>query len=192
MDTAAKPFSNLTLNASFAYTDATIVDFPNGPCYWNNQSPGCSGPNPTAPAPFNIPNTANLAGQPLNNVPKFKYNLGGEYDQPVPNMPFSAFAGFAYTWQSAVNFSLSQDPITVQRAYGIANFSLGINDNNDHYKLTLFVDNAFDKRYSVGTGDITSGFLRAGGATVPGSSGTTATLARDAFRYFGGRIDVQF
>ena len=133
-----------------------------------------------------------LAGQPLNNVPKFKYNLGGEYEQPLPDMPFSAFAGFAYTWQSAVNFSLNQDPITVQRAYGIANFSLGINDNHDHYKLTLFVDNAFDKRYTVGISDITSGFLTAGGTPLPGSSGTTAMLARDAFRYFGGRIDVQF
>ena len=192
MDTAAKPISNLTLNASFAYTDATILSFPNGPCYWNNTSPGCNGPNPTAPPPFNVPNTANLAGQPLNNVPKFKYNLGGEYDQPLPDMPFSAFAGFAYTWQSAVNYSLSQDPVTVQRAYGIANFTLGINDNHDHYKLTLFVDNAFDKRYTVGISDITSGFLTAGGTPLPGSSGTTAMLARDAFRYFGGRIDVQF
>jgi iron complex outermembrane receptor protein len=192
MDAAAKPFSNLTLNASFAYTDATIIDFPNGPCYWNNKSPGCNGPNPTLPAPRNVPNTADLAGQPLNNVPKFKYNLGGEYDQPLPDMPFSAFAGFAYTWQSAVNFSLNQDPITVQRAYGIANFSLGINDYHDHYKLSLFVNNAFDKRYSVGTGDITSGFLLAGGTARPGSSGTSAMLARDAFRYFGGRIDVQF
>jgi iron complex outermembrane receptor protein len=138
------------------------------------------------------PNTANLAGKPLNNVPKVKYNLGGQYDQPLPGMPFGAFAGFAYTWQSAVNFSLSQDPITVQRAYGIANFILGINDNHDHYKLTLFVDNAFDKRYAVGINDITSGFLRAGGTAAPGSSGTSAMLARDAFRYFGGRIDVQF
>jgi iron complex outermembrane receptor protein len=183
MDTAAKPFPNLTLNASFAYTDATIVSFPNGPCYWNNTSPGCSGP------PANI---ANLAGKPLNNVPKVKYNLGGEYNQPLPGMPFGAFAGFAYTWQSAVNYSLSQDPVTVQRAYGIANFTLGINDNHDHYKLTLFVDNAFDKRYTVGISDITSGFLTAGGSPLPGSSGTTAILARDAFRYFGGRIDVQF
>jgi iron complex outermembrane receptor protein len=56
----------------------------------------------------------------------------------------------------------------------------------------LFVDNAFDKRYTVGISDITSGFLTAGGSPLPGSSGTTAMLARDAFRYFGGRIDVQF
>jgi iron complex outermembrane recepter protein len=91
-----------------------------------------------------------------------------------------------------VNYSLSQDPVTVQRAYGIANFTLGINDNHDHYKLTLFVDNAFDKHYTVGIGDITSGFLTAGGNPLPGSEGTSVTWARDSFRYFGGRIDVQF
>jgi hypothetical protein len=31
---------------------------------------------------------------------------------------------------------LSQDPPTVQKAYGIADFAIGINDNHGHYKVT--------------------------------------------------------
>ena len=181
IDSTAKATSNFTLNGSAAYTKATVVTFPNGPCYTGQTlAQGCY---------VDITNSKvqNLAGKPLNNVPKFKFDLGGEYDQPLPGMPFGAFAGFDYRWQSAVNFSLSQDPVTVQRAYGIADFSLGINDNHDHYKVTLFVDNAFDKRYYVGISDGTAGF-----SGITGATGTGATLARDTFRYWGGRIDVQF
>jgi iron complex outermembrane receptor protein len=130
----------------------------------------------------------NLAGKPLNNVPKFKFNVGGEYDQPLGSLPFGAFATVAYSWQDDVNFTLSQDPRTVQKAYGIANFGIGINDNNGHYKLTAFVDNAFDKHYATGLIDGTAGFS-APGVTALGSSWTPA---RDSFRYFGGRIDVSF
>jgi iron complex outermembrane receptor protein len=132
----------------------------------------------------------NLAGKPLNNVPKAKGNIGGEYDQPLPGLPFGAFAGFALRYQSAVNFTLSQDPRTIQGGYAGADFSLGLNDNNDHYKVTLFVNNAFDKHYAVGLTDGTAGFSAAGGTAA--GVGNSWTLPRDAFRYWGGRVDVQF
>jgi len=59
----------------------------------------------------------------------------------------------------------------VQKAYGIADFSIGINDNNGHYKVTAFVDNALDKRYANGVGNTTSGF-----SGVPGALGSTWSL----------------
>jgi len=102
-------------------------------------------------------------------------------------MPFEGFAGFAYAWQDDVNFLLSQDPRTVQKAYGIANFSLGAHDGKDHFRVTAFVNNAFDKRYAVGLADTTSGFKG-----VAGAVGSTWTAPRDAFRYFGARVDVKF
>jgi len=181
IDASAKPVPNFTLNGSFAYTDATVAEFPNGPCY----------PNQTLDQGCYVDSTnsrvQNLAGKRLNNVPKVKFNVGGEYDQPLPGMPFSGFVGFTYVHQSAVNFTLSNDPRTVQPAYGIADFTLGINDNHDHYKVTVFVDNAFDKRYAVGLGDGTAGF-----SGITGALGSSWTPPRDAFRYFGGRVDVSF
>jgi iron complex outermembrane receptor protein len=130
----------------------------------------------------------NLAGKPLNNVPKAKGNLGGEYDQPLGTLPFGGFIGFGWRYQSAVNFSLTQDPRTIQAGYGVADFSVGVNDNHDHYKLTLFVTNAFDKHYAVGLTDGTAGFSAPGVTGV----GTGWTIPRDGFRYWGGRIDVKF
>ena len=184
IDAAAKATANFTLNGSFAYTGATVVEFPNGPCYTGQTlAEGCYVDNTNS-------RVQNLAGKPLNNVPKAKGNIGGEYDQPLPGVPFGAFAGFALRYQSAANFSLSQDPRTIQGGYAGADFSLGINDNHDHYKVTLFVNNAFDKHYAVGLTDGTAGFSAAGGAAA--GVGTSWTLPRDAFRYWGGRVDVQF
>jgi iron complex outermembrane recepter protein len=53
--------------------------------------------------------------------------------------------------------------------------------------VTAFVNNAFDKRYAVGLADTTSGFKG-----VASAVGSTWTPPRDAFRYFGARVDVKF
>jgi iron complex outermembrane recepter protein len=182
IDSAARVTRNFSLNAAFAYTDATVVSFKNGPCYTIAQTPA-----PVCYVDVTGSSVQDLAGKPLNNVPKYKFNLGGQYDQPLPNLPFGGFVAFAYRWQDDVNFSLSQDPLTVQKAYGIADISLGINDNSGHYKVTAFVDNVFNKQYAIGLNDTTSGFNG-----IPGAVGTTGTLPRDAFRYVGARFDVSF
>jgi iron complex outermembrane receptor protein len=189
VDAAAKATANFTLNGSFAYTQATVVRFPNGPCYTGQvvlpgtPAQGCYLDNTNS-------KVQNLAGKPLNNVPKAKGDIGGEYDHPLGGLPFGGFVSFDWRYQSKVNFTLSQDPRTIQGGYGIGNFSVGVNDNHDHYKLQLFVENAFNKPYATGLSDGTAGF------SIPGVSGsgvgTGWTIPRDAFRYFGGRVDVQF
>ena len=182
LDGAARVTSHFQLNGSFAYTKATVVSFPNGPCY-NGQTvaQGCS-------VDATNSKVQDLRGKSLNNVPRFKGNIGGEYDQPLGSLPLEGFLTFAYRIQSKVNFNLSQDPRTVQGGYGIADFSVGINDKNGHYKVTAFVDNAFDKNYATTIGNGTAGFS-APGVTAFGSSWG---LARDSFRYFGARFDVSF
>jgi iron complex outermembrane receptor protein len=181
IDTSAKVTANFTVNGAFAYTDATVAKFPNGPCYTGQTlAQGCY-------VDATNSSVQDLKGKPLNNVPKYKFNIGGEYDQPLPAVPFDSFVAFAYRWQDDVNFSLSQDPRTVQKAYGIADFSLGVNDKHDHYKVTLFVDNAFDKRYAESIGNTTSGF-----SGIAGALGSTWTVPRDGFRYYGARVDLSF
>jgi iron complex outermembrane receptor protein len=188
LDAQAKASADLTLTASYAYTRATVVQFADGPCY-NGEPVG------TAMGqcfPFDGGKAQNLAGARLNNVPLNKFDLGGEYDHALWGLPFGGFLTFDYRWQSAVNFSLSQDPRTIQGSYGIANFSAGINDNKDHYKVSLFVNNAFDKHYAEGIADTTSGFAPAGGGTVVGAYGSNWTPARDSFMYYGIRVDLKY
>jgi iron complex outermembrane receptor protein len=184
VDTAAKVTTNFQLNGSLAYTEATVAEFPNGPCYNNPSQTLAQGCYVDA----TNSRVQDLRGKPLNSVPKWKGNIGGEYDQPLGSLPFGAFATFAYRIQSKVNFSLSQDPRTIQGGYGIADFGVGINDNNGHYKVTAFIDNAFDKNYATSIGNGPAGFSAPG--VIP--LGTSWTPARDSFRYFGARIDVSF
>jgi iron complex outermembrane receptor protein len=200
-DAALKATANLTLNASYAYTRATVVTFNGAPCY-TGQTPA-QGCNPITTQEVNPadpnqtitvtgPTGQNLAGKALNNVPLNKFDIGGEYDHALGNLPFGGFLSFDSRFQSAVNFSLNQDPKTVQGAYGISNFSAGINDNHDHYRVSVFVDNAFNNHYAVSIADSLSGFAPAGGGSTTGLFGSTWTPARDSFRYYGARVDVKF
>jgi iron complex outermembrane receptor protein len=181
LDFAARVTANLSLNGSAAYTDATVEDFRNGPCY----------ASPTLPPSCYLDDTnsrvQNLKGKRLNNVPKYKFNVGGQYDFAVPGTPVDAFVALNYSWQDEVNFSLSQDPRTVQDAYGVTDLSLGVQDSTGRYKLTGFANNVFDERFAQGIGNTTSGF-----SGVTGALGSTWSIPRDGFRYFGARVDVKF
>jgi iron complex outermembrane receptor protein len=199
LDGVARITRNLRLNGAFAYTDATVVDFPNGPC--NNSQPATAA-LPLQPAGYvgapgecyRTPTTngrvQNLKGKRLNNVPKYKFSLGGQYDIDLPeNLPFKAFVGATVRWQDDVNYSLSQDPRTVQKTYSITDLTLGIADRDGKYKLTAFANNLFDKRYAQGLGNGTSGYSN---PAIPTAQGRTWFPGRDAFRYFGARLDVNF
>jgi len=195
LDGVARLTKNFRLNGAFAYTDATVQDFPNGPCF-SGQATTVSTDIAFVGAPgecYSTPRTngrvQNLHGKRLNNVPKFKFNIGGQYDIDLPGMPFKAFVGANLRWQDDINFSLSQDPRTVQKAYGITDLTLGINDLQGRYKLTAFANNLFDKRYAQGLGNGTSGYSN---PAIPTAVGKTWFPGRDAFRYFGARLDVNF
>jgi hypothetical protein len=67
VDALARITSRLRLNAAGAYTDATVIEFPNGPCY-NNQALSAGG--------CHLDNTnsrvQDLAGERLNNTPEWE------------------------------------------------------------------------------------------------------------------------
>jgi len=184
VDFIARPTKRLRINGSGAFMDAKIVEFPFGPCYGGQTlAQGCF-PDPRVTT--NPGKVQNLAGKQLNNAPRFKFNIGGEYDFPLGG-DFGGLVTLNYRWQDKVNFSLSQDPVSVQPAYGVFDAAVGLT-SGEHYKLTVFVNNAFDKHYGVGIGNTTSGF------SAPGvvASGTSWQPARDSFRYVGIRLDAGF
>jgi iron complex outermembrane receptor protein len=195
LDAVARLTKNFRLNGAFAYTDATVQDFANGPCF-SGQPTTTSTDIGFVGAPgecYSTPRTngrvQNLHGKRLNNVPKYKFNIGGQYDIDLPGMPFKGFVGANVRWQDDINFSLSQDPRTIQKAYGITDLTLGIADIQGRYKVTAFANNLFDKRYAQGLGNGTSGYSN---PAIPTATGKTWFPGRDAFRYFGARLDVNF
>ncbi|MGB9991565.1 TonB-dependent receptor [Massilia sp. SM-13] len=187
----------LQLNGSLAYTEATIREFRNGPCYnvLNAAGTGSTpGPGCVRSPEFNNTNVQDLAGKTLPNAPKVKVNLGGQYDIPLASQNFNAFVSGTTRFQSRTQFSLNQDPMTIQGAYSITNLSFGINDKKGRYKASFFVNNLFDKRYAAGLNNsIANSNWSPKAPNVPLAVNTTAWLPpRDFARYFGARLDMTF
>ncbi len=194
MDMTALVTSNLLVNLSYAYTKATITEFPNAPCYNVQGSPNggfnleCQLKNPL----YGNQNVQNLAGGLMPNAPKNKLYVDGQYDVRLSEQSFDGFITAAYRYQSRVLTNLNQDPSLAVEGYGILNMGVGVRDKKDKYKVSFFVNNVLDKHYA------NTGFTGAGSwsssspnPVVPVTN-TTWTPARDAFRYFGVRLDLRF
>jgi iron complex outermembrane recepter protein len=91
-----------------------------------------------------------LFGKPLFNAPKWNFSANGEYDVPVSYHNWKPFVTGSVRWQSQVVFNLLQDPDSVQKAYSLSDLAVGAQD--EHFKLTVFCNNVFDKSYALTRG----------------------------------------
>jgi iron complex outermembrane receptor protein len=197
MDGTLRVSRALLVNGSLAWMQATITEFENGPCYnvLNAAGTGATPGGKCAPNPkYNNSNVQNLAGATLPNAPKVKLNIGGQYDLALPDLGFDAFFTGAYRWQSRTQFSLNQDPVTIQPAYGIANAGFGLKDRQDRYRLSFFVNNLFDKRYAAGLQNTIASGTWSSRAPNPVVAVNTVTWLppRYVSRYVGARMDPTF
>jgi hypothetical protein len=78
-----------------------------------------------------------LAGKTLPNAPKIKLNLGGQLDLPLASLPFNGFISGTTRYQSRTQYSLNQDPNTIQGAYSITNLSVGAADKHGLWKASM-------------------------------------------------------
>jgi iron complex outermembrane receptor protein len=176
IEASARPVRALRLDASAAYTDATIREFANAPCYTNQTvAQGCR--------PVGGSNFQDLSGSPLANSPKFKYSLAGAYDIALPSLPFDGFVTAEYTHQSAVMLDLLGTPISRQKAFGVVNASIGVAGRDEqNYRVALFVNNLFDQSYATSLG-----------YTGSSNAGAVAQLLpRNSRRYVGIRARMGF
>ena len=176
VEVSARPVRALRLDASAAYTDATIREFANAPCYTGQTlAQGCR--------PVGGSNFQDLSGKPLANAPKFKYSLAGAYDVALPSLPFDGFVTAEYTHQSAVMLDLLGTPISRQKAFGVVNASIGVAGRDEqNYRVALFVNNLFDQSYATSLG-----------YTGSSNAGAVAQLLpRNSRRYVGIRARMGF
>jgi iron complex outermembrane recepter protein len=187
VDVAAMVSPHLVLNAALAHTEATITSFVNGPCYTVANSPN-SGQNAECVVVSTTVRTADLTGKPMPNAPKWKANLGAKYDFILKDYSFNGFVTGSVRYQSDVITNINQDPSLAAPGRTITNIGFGIRDKKGAYRLTLFINNLFDKHYA------NTGFVGYPGysSALPGTGNSTWTPARDAFRYYGARLDLKF
>ena len=175
LDSVARISEDWRVGLSATYLDATITSFPAAQCYpLQTAAQGCVG----------TPGRQNLAGATPAQSPKWKMSADFNYTHPLGGGPFQLIASGAYSYQSQVNYSLNQDPQTIQKGYGILNLSGGFRNAKDHYEVSLFVNNVFDDKY------YTNIFDQAG--TYNNQLATQVLLPRDFKRYAGIRASYSF
>lgn len=124
-DLTAKLGRALTLNGSFAYTDAHVDNFicpPTG-------SSAC-----------------NVNGKPLPFAPKWKGFIRASYLVPISDR-FDIRLTTDASAQSEVQYSISQTPTTVQPGYGLWNAEIAL-VAHEGWELNFIVKNIANKSYS--------------------------------------------
>lgn len=169
---------NFTVNFGIAAIDATIKSFKGADCFAHQAILAPAGCVEVAPGV----SVQDLSGEDLANSPDLKVTLGGDLTIPMENSSYDGFVNFSYQWQDEVNFNLLRSPLAVQDAYGIFNLSVGINEKDDRYRVTLFAHNLFDQDYVTSISD--SNFF-----TQPIQQ---QQVPRGAERYLGLRLKYNF
>ncbi len=194
----------LNVNASYAYTEATIREWKAAACYTDpaNVRVGTTifaangslaGRNSKCFPAFtgDTAGVQNLAGAPMFNAPKHKLAITGVYDWRFPSLSFNAYINANIKYQSEIITNIIQDPDFYAPGYTVVDFGFGIKDKKDKYKLSFQVNNLFDKQYSTGGFGQTPSY-RGSGASPASVSITAWRPERDTWRYFTVRLDVKF
>ena len=176
LDVTALLSDNLLLNVGASWTDATIEEFGTAECYnGQTEAQGCIA-DPV------LGRIQDLAGKPLNNSPDLKVVVGLDYGFSVDEK-FDGFMRAHYQWQDEVNFSLTQDPLTVLGSYGILNLSAGVESTDGRYTVTAFVNNALDEFYVTALPNLSN---------LYGATALSQIVPRNAERIMGVRLKYNF
>jgi iron complex outermembrane recepter protein len=180
IELSAKPTEWLQLDSSAAYTDAVMNSFPIATNYSGQlgTDPAC-----IVVAASGLCSVQNRSGGRLPNSPKFKFAVGATANFPISDSTKGLFI-VNYQHQSAVNFDLLGNPLTVQKAYGVLNSSLGAEVGR--FKFTAFVNNIFNTHYAASVSDTFNG------STTSQAHVLYQFLTRDSQRYAGVKVGVSF
>ena len=146
----------LKLSGAIAYTKARIDHF--------NCPPGAAA-------------SCNVDGGRLPFTPDWKSYVRADYVIPLEG-GLDVELSSDFSWQDRVQFSLDQNPDTVQGAYGIWNASIALANYNDGWRVALIGKNLGDKSYAQS--------LASGGSYI------YRAVPRDDERYFGVQLHKDF
>lgn len=168
------PTDRFTLRGGVTYTDAEVRSFPNAQCFQPvSQDPDCTLPE----------GVKNIAGGRLSNAPRWRAVTTARYEHPLAMISGYAFAQASARYQSEVQYSISQNPNTIQDAFTVVDASIGFGPDHGRYLVSVFVNNLFDQNYTD---------LLLQHPTETATLNIFQFAPRRAERYFGASIRVQF
>lgn len=128
----------------------------------------------------------NVRGGRIPNAPSWRGTLTARYESDLRGTGLAAFGQISANAQTRVNFSLEQDPDTVQGGYATFDASVGLRAREGRWSATLFVRNLGDQHYLTSVG-------RAGQLTnAANPNNLTGFLPKDADRYFGATFSISY
>ena len=157
LDTAFQVTNQFKLSGAVAYTKARVDEF------------GC---------PVGAAANCDINGKPLPFSPDWKTYVRGDYTIPLDN-GLDIELSTDYAWQDQVQYSLDQNPDTIQGAYGIWNASIALANYNQGWRVALLGKNLADKSYS-------------NGLAYSGTNYVYRSVPRDDERYFGVELHKDF
>lgn len=171
LEATIKPSRLLDISVGGTWADAHIDKFPEGPCYTNQTAAeGC------------VDGAQDLSGGDLPNAPDFRGTLYVRQTVPLgDSLPFDGFVQSNVVYQTKVQYSLDQDPKTIQGGYAVVNAALGLESKDKGYSLSVFVKNLFDKNF---TGNLFNSTFNGGRLYQQ--------VLRDGERYWGVRAALKF
>jgi iron complex outermembrane receptor protein len=182
LEAVATPMRGLDLSASVALTDARFTNFPDAPCYPGELlAPGSR---------CHLRGTSyvqNLAGEPLNNAPRWALVLGAAYAHSLGWRHLNGYADVNYAYRSKVSYSLNDDPDTGQGGYGVVNVNVGVQLPFRHLRIGLFARNLFDTRFAA---FIDRNGFQTGGASI--KAGYIQYFSEGSRRTVGVALDGAF
>ncbi|WP_162627613.1 TonB-dependent receptor [Erythrobacter sp. KY5] len=189
VDAIFTPTDSFFIQAGVAYTDASITEFENASCYFQQTAAeGCvpvtldDGGTPGDPSDDIVQNLQDLSGSDLPNAPEWRVTGLVRKEFPIA-AAFNPFVQVSGRWQSSLNYSLDGDPRADQSGYAIVNIAVGIEADDGSYSVSVFANNVFDEFYA------TNIF----GDPLFGNSGVVSQyVPRDFSRYFGARARFSF
>ncbi len=154
-DLTARLTSQFTVSGSLALTKARVKRF--------SCPPGAAA-------------SCDINGKPLPFAPDQKLGLRAKYTQPLGGK-LSIDYGVDANWQSKTNFDLTQQPDSVQKAYGILNATIAL-QSTAGWRLAFLAKNLTDQSYAT--------FIQSSGNHI------NRYVPRDDQRYFGVNFRYDF
>jgi len=155
-DYALQATRNLKFSGAIAYTKARIDQF------------SC---------PAGAAASCDVNGKTLPYAPDWKSYVRADYTIPLDN-GLDIELGTDYSWQSEVQYDISQNPDTRQGAYGLWNASAAVADYSNGWRVAVLAKNLADTSYSP--------------LLASGSGYIYRAVPRDDERYFGVQVRKDF
>jgi iron complex outermembrane receptor protein len=162
-----------TIHGGVAYDDASYSGF-SVACNVTQTS------THTCPNSGGVASVQNASGYPAAGSPKWKYSISNNYESNLGGTGLSYYGMVGWTWNSAIQYQLDNDPHTLEPSHGSLDASIGLKGPSDRWGVQLFGKNLTNQFYYAY-------LLNASTIGLP-----VGFLPRDFQRYGGVRIYSRF